>query len=407
MIEQTVAMVDNTSFAAVGRIYYHGDLNVEGGRHANLYYAKYPDARAIDLQSTAEFLTALVLFDQLIWDESSCSQESKEMEDSIEHCPWVYSWFPFFSEAQEKGIINSIDERYTANQRLDLARDLALKWVKERLVQDDYQLPSNFKVPLVYYSPDYESSSYFSDGLEELEFELNERQLAIAMFLHRGIYYQSRAFSNEGWSYLPHTFRACLLDDCGWNVLSLICADEELWLGPPIHKLEITAREILLELDKHFFRELDKAVKIQPILAGSSIGNSFLQLHPKTPKSAVNEALNFRESNAGREIRDHFRDMVNLGRESNKQAINNRLRDMDKLLRNEARRRFGTAWVEDPQATYFLNLLGSWKNIIEPFVGTLPRRCRESITRTLYKSSSRNGFQILFSRYLEPKRYIR
>jgi hypothetical protein len=71
MTEPTRVLLDYTSFAAAGRAIYYGDLGTEGGRHASSYYELYADARTEDQRSLAEVLTALVLFDQLVWEGSS------------------------------------------------------------------------------------------------------------------------------------------------------------------------------------------------------------------------------------------------------------------------------------------------------------------------------------------------
>lgn len=399
---QTFVMIDNTTFASAGRAMYHGDKNTYGGTHAKDYYTRYPDAISLDRQSLAEFLTALILFDVLVWDGSSHVQELKDMDDAAVERGWVYNWFPQFKYAYENGIIDHILKNDTREQiegalnRLERAQLLSLQWVKEHF-DDEYKskLPRGFRVPLAYQSEDYRDRSSFIALNQGERFGLNEEQLAVAMFLHRGLFYQSRICSEDGWSYLPHSYRAYFLSIPEVIGLSIMCDDESFfYLQEPI-----TGTEILRNIDEHFQRELGKVIKMKPTPVGTAIGASFMQMH-RQPYRAFCEALSFRESRQGENVREQFRGLVDLGISSNRQGIENRIREIDKSLRNEARNRFGTAWSPDPNATYAINLVGSWKSIIEPLIDYLPMNFREGATKFLYKQINRNGFQILFSNYL-------
>jgi hypothetical protein len=402
-MSQTTVLIDNTTFAAAGRTFYFPRLDTEGGRHAHEYYARYHDARALDWQSAGEFLTALILFDRLCWDSASAGGEAPTEPD--EHDPWLYAWFPLFRKANELGIIEDFEERYMSGERLQLARRLALKWVQEEIAAGCYRLPKGFRVPLAYYAEDYLDREAFEYLNADLGYPLTDDYLAIAMFLHRGLYYQSYTygatswFKEESWSYLPHSHRARLLGSPSWNLLSTICNDEEMWRGQ-INKLEITAPELLKELDHRFFQALDKTVKIDPIPGGLALGASFLQGRWRDATHALEDALDFRESRSGREVRAFFGELVALGKDSNKQAIEDRLGDFEALLRNAARNRFGTSWAADPKAGFLIGLLGRWKDVLAQVLDMLPRRTREAITRVLYSSTHEHGFQILFKNYL-------
>jgi hypothetical protein len=158
--------------------------------------------------------------------------------------------------------------------------------------------------------------------------------------------------------------------------------------------------ELVQELDRRFFQALDKTVKIESIPGGIALGASFLQGHWRDATHALEGALEFRESRSGRQVRGFFRELVDLGRASNKQAIEDRLGDLEALLQDAARNRFGTSWTADPKAGFLLGLLGSWKDVLAPALTMVPRRIREAVTRVLYTSTHDHGFQILFKRYL-------
>jgi hypothetical protein len=395
--DKTVVMIDNTTYASAGRAIYSGRKDTEGGRHAEDYYRRYPDAVSLDRQSLAEFLTALVLFDTLVWDASSTIQESKDAEDSVGSWtwnPWIYQWFPQFDLARKEGIISHVDE-YWAFRRLNRARLLSLLWVKEHYSKYKATLPMGFRIPLAYKSEDYRDLSRFDELNSEGNFNLNKEELAVAMFLHRGMFYQSRVCSQDGWSYLPHSYRAHLLRIPEIIGMTVMCDGDTYFELRDV----ITGVEILRSIDEHFQQELNKAIKLKPIPVGTALGASFMQMHDEA-YSAFTEALSFRYSKYGENIRKQFRELVALGSVSNRQGIENRILNIDRSLRNEARSYFGAAWTPDPNSTYVLNFIGSWKALIEPIINYLPMPFQEGATKFLNKQFNRNGFQILFSRYL-------
>ncbi len=159
MIETSKVLFDNTSFAGTGRAIYAGDSFSKGGSHAADYYELYADAIAEDQRSLAELLTALVLFDELLWEGSSfLSQEIQEMNDDMpgKHDDfsnaWVYSWFPVFSEAHREGVIKHHFAR-NAGMQLPVARKRAVQWASSRLKEGKIEFPKNFRIPLCYKRP--------------------------------------------------------------------------------------------------------------------------------------------------------------------------------------------------------------------------------------------------------------
>ena len=123
-----------------------------------------------------------------------------------------------------------------------------------------------------------------------------------------------------------------------------------------------------------------------------------MQIHYEAYR-AFSEALSFRESAYGQRIRGQFRELINLGNVSNRQGIENRVREIDQSLQNEARSHFGAAWAPDPSAIYAINFFGSFKYIVEPLLSYLPANFREGAIKFLHRQFYRNGFQILFRHY--------
>lgn len=394
---KSVVMVDNTTFASAGRSIYYGNKTTEGGRHAEEYYSRNLDALSLDRQGLAEFLTALILFDVLVWDGSSCVQELKGMGDAVLNDAWVYNWFPQFEYAHKEGIIEDICADGAGN-RLGRARLLSMQWVKEHFSELTSKLPMGFRIPLVYSSERYHDRREFISLNEKYNLNLQGEQLALAMFLHRGMFYQSRVFSEDGWSYLPHSHRAYLLSLPEIISMSIMCDDDSYFdLREPI-----TGTDILKIIDEHFQRELRNAMKVKPIPVGAALGASFMQIHYEAYR-AFSEALSFRESAYGQRIREQFRELINLGNVSNRQGIENRVREIDQSLQNEARSHFGAAWAPDPSTTYAINFFGSFKYIVEPLLSYLPAHFREGATKFLHRQFYRNGFQILFRHYFQRR----
>jgi hypothetical protein len=226
---KTRILLDNTTFAASGRAIYCGDLKTEGGVHAEEYYRKYSDAEVIDRRSLAELLTAIVLFDQLLWEGSSWyTQESEQTvkqhaQDPDPKTAWLYTWFPVFSQAHKESIIQ---HHFTENpgMLLTTAHKRALEWVTKRMQTGKYQLPENFKIPQSYYDPDHYERGHLEGMIPSDEPNFDKRYIPLALFLARGLYYQSAVLREDGWSYLPHSFRSVLMEDAEQQAAALICS---------------------------------------------------------------------------------------------------------------------------------------------------------------------------------------
>ena len=121
------------------------------------------------------------------------------------------------------------------------------------------------------------------------------------------------------------------------------------------------------------------------------------------PKKAFDKAIEFRNSPQGLEVREYMKTLIELGQSSNKQKIKDRLKDLDKQIKEFRRFKLGT--TGDPDS--FFELIPKYipfklgalvKYIVEEFV---PREYRESLTSLINDPIKPTGFQILFNNYLK------
>lgn len=359
------------------------------------HYEYYPDAEMDDRDALAQLLTALTLCDELVWDGSSIIQESQAMNDARFDDAWIYDWFPIFRLMHDNGLLRHVVSR-GSEDRLLKARLAALRWVKERYVTREWVPPQGFHVPLSCSLGTHEDSAHFVYLNNHHGLQLRDEEVELALFLHRGLFYQSRVRSQaaDGWSYLPHHYRAAVLQDVPCGVLSALCADE-VTMGPAA----ISPTELLETLDARFFRQVTLAARVPPRKAGYAIGTAFLAARFHAA-DAVSEALWFRATDKGEQLRAIFRELVVLGQDSNIQGIERQLQQLERELANEARHIYGTGSEPDRKSDFLIDLTGTWKGVVQPLLSMVPLRVRDAVTRALYTSVPRSGFQILFRKYV-------
>src|SRR3984885_4079067 len=395
----TTILIDNTTIAGAGRILYeHDGSTVEGSAHAQRYFSEYKDARNLDRISFAEFLTALVLFDELKWDGSSCVQDLGEMDDSNSD-RWVYDWFPVFRELRKAAILREFDDRYIGlpGRREDRSRHAALEWTRTQLVHGNFPLPHGFRIPQVYQSETYFDRHIF-DTLNE-DYQLDPHNLAVAAFLYRGMFYMAKTFSEPGWAYLPHSFRGALLSDARCSALSIFCNDQLFPVAEPIDPLKI-----INELGRRLGSAAQSAVGIDEISSNLAIGASFLQLHPRKPQAAFEAALQFRESAYGVQLRRWFENLVSIGVASNRIGLANRFAELERDLKTFVLSKYGSAFGGNPNEIVLMDLTEKWGKYVAIVLELLPVTWQEAWSRLLNTRIGRpTGMQVLLSYYLPVK----
>jgi hypothetical protein len=395
MITKTKMFVDNTTFAAAGRVLYDGDLNTEGGAHAEYYYGRYKDARDLDRLCFLEFLTALLLFDQLLWwNGSSIENEDEDLYSPGEDLEvWTYSWFPVFKNAKKNH--NAISEIYRLNTdklRLEIAREVALRWVSKNFTT--FHFPRGFKVPAAYKDKEYRDLPPIRVLQKRLGLNLSEEELQLAMFLQRGLFYQSESLQDSELSYLPHSYRACLVSHPEIASLSMACTKQ---IVKQIHPI---GGDMLMQEIGSVFKSEVVSTFGGSISMAEAIVAPFLINADQDPKNAFEAVLDFRKTQAGKDIRKKVRELITLGNQANLPGIKERLRSIRKSLQTVQLRNFGYNSSARKDGERLLGMLGgNIKFVLKSLWDLIPLNVRERVSKILNISINPTGFQVVFSHY--------
>jgi hypothetical protein len=396
MPDSSAVLLDNTTIAGAGRCIYSADQRTMGGRHAQEYYSKFPDAPEEDSRSLAEFLTTLVLFDQVKWEGSSWrTQESNAMSDSpVEEwdpkSAWVYSWFPAFSDANDLGVLQHHVTK-DASKQLNEAQYRAARWVFGRVQSGTFSLPKNFRVPLSYGDENHEERGSLLRAAAGAGLTLHETNIPLALFLARGLYYQSVAFLEKSWSYLPHSFRASLLFDWEQQFASLLCAVS----------FKQDAKDVLDNLNERFLSKVTEVASIKPkAFRTVSIGAAFLYRYDD-PKLAFEQAIEFRQSAPGRDVRERFRAMIAAASKGSSADVSIVLDEIDKELKEYSLHKCGRSADSLGELKLLAGSMGVLKNAVEAAAHLLPTHIRTEAIKLLYMPLTQpTGFQLLFGHYI-------
>lgn len=406
----TRILIDNTTFAAAGRYSHQYATDSIGAEHARDFWRKYPKQKDEDRRSFQEFLTALVLFDRLYFDGSSYVQEYSELNQKDKDSDhWIYRWFEKFEEydsifVQRRHSFGDSDSgRYPENLLSD-SRIIAMNWVKLK-TEEGWEEPDNFRLPEVYnpsggvHGKKHVDLNRFSRLNKEGNYNLDERELGLAMFLHRGLFYRALSYSYEGFAYMPHSYRGMLLDDPDLEVVSKGLALQET----PFDMKPIHPKDIMDDLGKVVSRNLE-AINIKDMPARIAIGRAFFQGYEV---EAFEWAMKFRESDYGVGIRESFRDMVAKGTEGNVEAVRGRVEDFNSQLLNARKRFLGT----DGRDSYMLpewsfKFLKEFEGVGKTLARAIPREYREDLTSLIASTRATTGPMVLFSYYIPGKRIL-
>jgi hypothetical protein len=301
---------------------------------------------------------------------------------------WVYSWFPIFLEAYNSGSVRHHFAR-NAGMQLSSAHHRAVQWVSTRL--REIKLPRGFRTPLCYKDVQHPERDRIVSAAQLARISLHDDEIPIALFLSRGLFYQSVALAESGWSYLPHSFRNVLLRDTSAQAAALICSATTT----------IDAENVLSELDAVFLKRVAQVAKVpEPMYKCISIGAALLR-KSRSPRTAIELALEFRDTTQGKAVREYFRHLIQLGRGGRFVDIKAHIAELDKSLRDAVLHKFG--YCENNEfgdEKVAIGLSGPLKDVTEAALALLPATKRAAITRILHTPlTPPSGFQVLFSYY--------
>lgn len=160
----------------------------------------YPQHHAIDQQSLADFLTAIVLYGKILLESSSTvygvsASWAEQLRQLLPPEVGVLVTTVTLSGQSAVGDQESREKAY----------DIMCSPLKEKIV-----LQPGEKIPNVYHSKNYVYHSAFETLNRDNGNRLNDHELAQAMYLHRGLFLQARAHESNS-VYLPYHYRGRML----------------------------------------------------------------------------------------------------------------------------------------------------------------------------------------------------
>jgi len=206
------ALLDNSGFAGVMRCY-----RPEMAAHRT-FLDRFPEHREVDHVSTAQFLTALCIYDHLSLEGSSSGHEDSQADviaDGTHRIrrDFCSSWvMDLLKELpSEVSSVISANEYSSADfdQRNFRSRRLAFTLYASPLVER-LRLRRGEKLPDVYTAESHVDRPFFERMNSQAGSPLSPDFLAQAMFLHRGLLLE--ACADTGSTYLPYLYRGRMLE---------------------------------------------------------------------------------------------------------------------------------------------------------------------------------------------------
>ncbi|NKB42671.1 MAG: hypothetical protein GKS03_00195 [Alphaproteobacteria bacterium] len=302
------ALIDNTSFAGVMRLVCP-DMPIHKS-----FNGSYPEHRLVDAQSFADFLTALIIYDKILLDSSSIQDKDKSkrvvyspdgateasssswIEQLVQHLPRdvgeLISTHDFKGEA-------TISEEDACKQAFDVfTSDLI----------DSVEPGNGAKIPNVYFSDEYIYRERFvalNNGCSP-ESRLDKEALVRAMFLHRGIFLQSRA-QKEKMVYMPYHYRGQMLSRLPPAISQPLISDGLRKSRIPLARGERPGEDEYGRAFNKYYYELLKSVTWKTYDFGIPfIGSSVLAAAGSNPDVALKKAMELRSNGS---LRDRFSEM--------------------------------------------------------------------------------------------------
>jgi hypothetical protein len=281
-------LIDNSLFAGLMR-QYAPDL-----RAHKSFIREFPDHKKIDKVSTAQFLNALVVFDEvrllvedkiaLVGREDAKDQEriSDWARDLIKLLPQSVQGLIEFNEEGDKAVA---DEGDAIQKSIELySRDIP---GREELFVDGH-------IPFVYESASYIYRPRFG-RIREINF-LDQRELGHAMFLHRGLRLLDFAHRKK-MIYQPYWYRANLLAKASPLLLERAPTDGQYTAQLPSRReLSQLQNDYMKQFDRAYYTVISLCKYARPDYAFPFIGAAILDSAKGDTKRALSAALEHREA---------------------------------------------------------------------------------------------------------------
>jgi len=390
--QETIAFVDTTTLAGAGRVLHVKEPH-EGGKHADEFYSRYPDTPQEDWLSFVKLLTIVSLFDKVVWEASSETYENQLVEnfDGLVSCePWLYRYFPAFKSVKADLITdvylngnNSIWNE-SIKQACLLVDNIGKNEINSIL--------STIRLPKWVKDPNHYDRSTLTELASNDKISIDGVKPELALFLARGLYYQSLAVIRDYTGYVPHSFRSLLL----------VRPDVLRRLPVVLYHQQVEPRDQVAELLESVNRVVAESAGqwISPEYSEQrafAIGYGFIKKY-RQPQEAWQAALEFRSSMAGSDARTEFKILSKLAKEENYPLLNLQLKKIDKLLSDYTIHKYGAS--NRGKATFGVSIIGDMAKKLEYIFDALPDRLKININKLLfYPIGKPTGLQVLFSNY--------
>ena len=279
-------LIDNSLFAGFMREYLP-DLPA----HRD-YLSKYPDHKAIDVNSAAQFLNALAMFDYPVIEAEP--EQYLDNNDVQRQRGWVDNLRCQLPQPT-RDLISVVDELYNGNSNLFSDRGiLASLDIYGSSLAAHQNLYVDGHIPYSYSSPDYAYRARFNKLIEENGIAIDERSLQHAMFLHRGIRLQASAARLDA-IYQPYWYRADILARTS-PLLSLPPLDDGLVTVRLFNQSRSNTEKIryIQELSKVYYDVLHACRFVESQHSFPFLGGAILDMAHGNMTKALELALEFR-----------------------------------------------------------------------------------------------------------------
>lgn len=369
----------------------------------------YPDHKRIDQASLADFLTALCIYDEILLDSSS---SRKDKEPEAEGCgqggrldeskSWVEQLKGLLPQhvsalirTSEFGGVHTIDEKESCSKAFDVISSPLKK---------DILLEHGEKIPNVYFAKDYVYRAIFEKLNKDSGYILNSEELAQAMFLHRGLFLQSRAHEQRC-VYMPYYYRG--------KVLSKL--PPTTWVRAPCDGLA-TARLPLAEdsrpnetdyiktLNSYYYTILKSVTWTTYCTNVPFVGAAILASTGGDPRDAIEVAMDYRMKGV---LRNRFAKLNAAIQESDRPRFESLLTEYRSEL-EAAARHFGAETQGDLHKTFY-ELAVCWMprpaaSVITAAVQLLPEYVRHWVYEASSTLITKTPLQLLFIEHVSAIR---
>jgi len=396
ILEKTTAILDNSSFAGVMRLF------APYLKSHRVFLDKYPEHKLVDQVSLADFLTSICIYDDILLESSSWA--SVYNAGDVQKIPdkrgesWVHQLKKLLPDEISKHIWDSplSGDEITENER---AQELAVDIFCSELYPN-VQLKRGEKIPGVYTSPSYVYRKNFLIINEAKGGKLNEEQLAQAMFLHRGLYLQAQAQEDSA-TYVPYLYRGRMLSSLP-PLIYLEAIQKDIF--QILHESDSGNKNYLKEINKFYYELLNKLTWVTIDDRVPFIGASILATAKDSVEKAFEIALNIREKG---ELRDLVRELDLSVQRGDRVDYDMFLSFIKKKLA-QASRHIGDN-TTNPYLKSFYSLATFWmpvgaKKSIDALIDLVPSKIKHFLNRIASTLLNQDSFQILFINHVKAIR---